>query len=248
MTSDERGVPDPTSGLGAPRQAVRAPQRFATGVPNLDRVLGGGLLRGAIVMVLGPPGSGKTILGQQIAFAAASRGEVALYFVGYSESYDKLLAHNRSLAYFAEELIGEQIQFGSLPDLLEQGPAVAAAAVVETARTRRAALVVLDGFGSMRGFMGDKHTAAQFVYSLSAKLALLGATLVVLVEGDQTERERHPEQSVCDVIVSLSRVVRAGAHRRQLEVLKVRGAAPLPGVHPFVIDAGGCTSIRDWNP
>ena len=39
-------------------------QRFDTGVPNLDRILGGGLLRGTIVMVIGPPGSGKTILGQ----------------------------------------------------------------------------------------------------------------------------------------------------------------------------------------
>src|SRR5687767_13828110 len=100
MTSDERGFPDPTSGPGAPRQAGRPPQRFATGVPNLDQVLGGGLLRGATVMVIGPPGSGKTVLGQQIAFAGARRGEVALYFTGYSESYDKLLAHNQSLTYF----------------------------------------------------------------------------------------------------------------------------------------------------
>ena len=40
-------------------------ERFDTGVPNLDLVLGGGLLRGTVVMVIGPPGSGKTILAQQ---------------------------------------------------------------------------------------------------------------------------------------------------------------------------------------
>src|SRR5205823_8666750 len=40
-------------------------------------------------------------------------------------------------------------------------------------------------------------------------------------------------------IVSLDRVVRGGGHRRQMEVLKVRGAAPLTGVHPFSIDARG---------
>jgi circadian clock protein KaiC len=216
-------------------------ERFETGVPNLDLVLGGGLLRGTIVMVIGPPGSGKTILAQQIAFRAASRGEVALYFTGYSETHEKLLAHNRSLDYFAPEAIGAELQMGSLPDLLAQGPEEAKLAVINTARTRRASLVILDGFRSIRGFLPDDQAAAEFLYSLGATLALLGATLLVLVEGDATDRIRDPEQSVCDVILSLHRVVRGGGHRRQIEVLKVRGAAPLAGLHPVTIDARGVT-------
>src|SRR5918911_1349281 len=130
-------------------------ERFETGVPNLDRVLGGGLLRGTIVMVIGPPGSGKTILAQQMAFAGARRGEVALYFTGYSETHEKLLAHNRSLTYFYDDAIGTELQMGSLPDLMEQGQVEAEQVVVETARARRASLVVLDGFRSIRGFLSD---------------------------------------------------------------------------------------------
>jgi circadian clock protein KaiC len=214
-------------------------QRFQTGVPNLDAVLGGGLLRGTIVMVIGPPGSGKTILAQQIAFTSARRGEVALYFTGYSETHDKLLAHNRSLSFFDPVVIGDQVDMGSLPDLLEQGSAEAEQVVVETTRKRKASLVVLDGFRSMRGFLPDDQAATQFLYSLGAKLSLLSTTLLVLVEGDPTDRIRDPEQSVCDVILSLSQVVRGGGHRRQIEVLKVRGAAPLAGVHPFAIDGQG---------
>jgi len=216
-------------------------ERFDTGVPNLDLVLGGGLLRGTIVMVIGPPGSGKTILGQQIAFRAAARGEAALYFTGYSETHDKLLAHNRSLDYFAPEAIGAELQMGSLPDLLAQGPEEAKTAVIDTARKERASLVVLDGFRSIRGFLRDDQAAAEFLYSLGATLALLGATLLVLVEGDAADRIRDPEQSVCDVILSLHRVVRGGGHRREIEVLKVRGAAPLAGLHPITIDGRGVT-------
>jgi circadian clock protein KaiC len=220
---------------------TRAQPRFDTGVPNLDRVLGGGLLRGTIVMVIGPPGTGKTILAQQIAFRAAARGEVALYFTGYSETHDKLLAHNRTLTYFAAEAVGAQLQMGSLPDLLNQGVAEAREAIVGTAHSLRASLVILDGFRSIRGFMADDQAAAEFLYSLGAQLALRGATLLVLVEGDATDRIRDPEQSVCDVILSLHRVVRGGGHRREIEVLKVRGAAPLAGLHPFAIDERGLT-------
>ena len=109
-------------------------ERFDTGVPNLDRVLGGGLLRGTIAMVIGPPGSGKTILAQQIAFRAASRGEVALYFTGFSETHEKLLAHNHSLDYFIPDAIGVRVQMSSLPDLLAQGVEEVKRAIIETAR------------------------------------------------------------------------------------------------------------------
>jgi len=49
-----------------------------TGVPNLDLILGGGLMRGTLAIVVGPPGSGKTTLAMQVAFAAARDGRQVL--------------------------------------------------------------------------------------------------------------------------------------------------------------------------
>lgn len=137
--------------------------RLDPGVPNLDRVLDGGLLRGTIAMVIGPPGSGKTILAQQIAFRAARRGEAALYFTGFSETHEKLLALNRLLDYFIPDAIGVQVQMSSLPDLLAQGVEEAKRAIIETACKERASLVVLDGFRSMRGFLPDEQVAAELL-------------------------------------------------------------------------------------
>ena len=108
-----------------------------------------------------------------------------------------------------------------------------------TARAQHAELVVLDGFRSIRGFMADDQAAAHFLYSLGAKLALLGATTLVVVEGDPDEATRYPELTVCDVIVSLRRERQDSRHRRLLEVLKARGSAPLAGVHPFIINNTG---------
>lgn len=214
-------------------------EKLETGVPNLDRILGGGILPRSVAMVIGAPGTGKTVLAQQLAFHVASRGAPALYLTGYSETHDKLVAHNRGLGFFAPDLIGQQLQFGSLPDLLRKGADQTKDAILATAREQAASLVVLDGFRSMRGFLADDQAAAHFLYSLGAKLALQGATTLVLVEGDPGEPTRYPELTVCDVILALRRVRHEGRQRRTLEVLKARGARPLGGDHPFVIDDTG---------
>lgn len=45
---------------------TRSVDRVDTGVPGLDTILNGGLFRGGVYIVEGAPGSGKTILGNQI--------------------------------------------------------------------------------------------------------------------------------------------------------------------------------------
>src|ERR671935_1396904 len=209
------------------------PEVLETGVPNLDRVLGGGLLGRSLVMVIGTPGTGKTLLAQQIAFHNAALGATALYLTGYSETHDKLLHHSRGLTFVQPEVIGSRMQFGSLPDLLREGPDQTVDAIVATARTERARLVVLDGFRSLRGYLADDHAAAHFLYSLGAKLAVLGATTLVVVEGEPDDSPRYPELTVCDVILALRRERTDSRHRRVLEVLKARGSPHLPGARPF---------------
>src|SRR5437879_1520868 len=89
-----------------------------TEVPQLDLILGGGLPQGALVIILGPPGSGKTTLTSQIAFAAARRGQHALFLTALSESTTKLLDHLRSYRFFAPDLLGSALQVFSLQQFL----------------------------------------------------------------------------------------------------------------------------------
>jgi circadian clock protein KaiC len=210
-----------------------------TGVPNLDRVLGGGLLRRSIVVLIGSPGIGKTVLAQQMAFHTISRGEAALYLTGYSETTDKLISHSRDLTFFDPAQVGGRFRFGSLTDLVQQGADVTEDAVVATAREQRASLVVIDGFRSLRTVLGSDQTAAAFLYSLGAKLTLLGATTLVIIEGDPDNSANYPELTVCDVILALRRDRGSSRGRRLLEVVKSRGSLALEGVHPFTISRDG---------
>ncbi|MGN4163435.1 ATPase domain-containing protein, partial [Streptomyces sp. NEAU-PBA10] len=60
------------------KQATARP----TGVPELDRVLGGGLVPGAVVLVAGEPGVGKSTLLLDVAAKAASDEHRTLYVTG----------------------------------------------------------------------------------------------------------------------------------------------------------------------
>ncbi len=224
-----------------PLDDQRVPALMETGVPNLDRILGGGIQPGSIAMLIGAPGTGKTVLAEQIAFHTVTHGANVLYLTGYSETHEKLLQHSRGFHFFAPERIGEQLQFLSLPNLLQRGKVEAEGAIVERARETRPALVVLDGFRGLRQFLANDLGAGQFLYALGAQLASLGATTLVLLEGEPEDRDRYSELTTADVILALRRERQGSRHRRMLEVLKVRGSASLEGAHVFCIDTDGVT-------
>ncbi|HEX8036674.1 MAG TPA: RAD55 family ATPase, partial [Ktedonobacterales bacterium] len=95
--------------------------REPTGVPGLDVVLGGGVPRGSLALIIGVPGSGKTTLTSQMAFRAASAGKRVLILTALSESTNKLLAHLRSFSFFDPTLIGAYIHLVSLQATVAAG-------------------------------------------------------------------------------------------------------------------------------
>lgn len=65
-----------------PQVSRDATTRIATGVAEMDRVLGGGLVPGAVVLIAGEPGVGKSTLALDVAARAARSGVTVLYVTG----------------------------------------------------------------------------------------------------------------------------------------------------------------------
>lgn len=87
----EEAEPQGSTGIVLPRREaprlltevpVAATARRQTGIGELDRVLGGGLVRGSVALIGGDPGIGKSTLALQAAFALAGQGARVLYVAG----------------------------------------------------------------------------------------------------------------------------------------------------------------------
>src|SRR5690348_15748365 len=223
----------------SPEQPNQSPPVDPTGVSHLDEVLGGGMPRGALAIVVGPPGSGKTTLACQIAFAAAEAGGSALVLTALSETSTKLIGHLHSFRFFDPLAVGNTIQFLSMEHMLAGGLSATADEMVAIVRQARARLVVLDGFRGVRESEREVQAARRFLYTVGARLGMLGTTTVITSEAQPHDSEFFTEATTADVIVGLHYGLEGVRQRRALEVAKVRGARILPGLHGFELTDQG---------
>src|SRR4051812_27376945 len=106
------GVTRRGSGRVIPLEALRAQRReaprFSTGIAELDRVTGGGIVPGSALLIGGEPGIGKSTLLLQLAAALARSGRRALYFSGEEAAAQvRLRADRLGLSEAAVELACE---------------------------------------------------------------------------------------------------------------------------------------------
>jgi len=88
--------------------------RLASGSARLDAILDGGLLLNGINLIMGRPGSGKTILAQQYLFRNATAERPALYLSTVSEPLEKILRYGQTLSFFDKSVVGTSVIYEDL--------------------------------------------------------------------------------------------------------------------------------------
>ena len=217
-----------------------APERVPTGVPGLDVILQGGLLRGASCLVLGEPGTGKTTLGNQFAYYHAGTGEVALYVTVVAEAHDRMLVHVAGFEFFDPQLVAHRVHYLSLVhQLSEDGLPGALAEIRRLVRDHQAKMLIIDGASRFEDFAGSLPAYRRFVAELLAQLAILNCTTVLLTQPDGDDGTLNSIGTLVDAIVLLEDRSIGVRDARLLRVLKLRGSASLRGRHEFAITDRG---------
>jgi circadian clock protein KaiC len=211
--------------------------RLSTGVRGLDQVLAGGFARGTTCILHGAPGSGKTVLSNQIAFHRVAVGGDVVYMTLLAESHGRMLQHLRPLAFFDESAVGERVTYLSGYQELLEGASALLGMLQREVFTRRPELIVLDGITAVQELHGVL-ALRQFIHGLQVFADGTGTTVLLLSANPKTP---SPEDAVVDVVVHLSEKPRGLRVVRELRVHKMRGSPHLTGRHIFVIDDRGAS-------
>jgi circadian clock protein KaiC len=218
--------------------AARPLARFPTGLPGLDAVLGGGLLAGDAYLVVGAPGTGKTTLGNHLAFAHAAVGGQAVVATLLTETHDRMLGHLQDFAFFDSSLTISHVRHLSLLSVLEDGGLDGLLDGLRAViREQRATLLVLDGTAAVEDLAASGFAYGRFVRGLQARAAVLGCTTVLLAS--RLGQELNVPAIQVDGIVELALETVGARDVRWLRVVKLRGGTHLTGRHPFQITGQG---------
>ena len=221
VTARPRGLRSSGAAVGAPAPvALSAPSdgpvdRLPTGLGELDRVLGGGIVPGSLLLIGGEPGVGKSTLLLQVAGGVAAAGGV-LYATGEeSAAQVRLRAGRLGLAS------------GPAADAVAVLATSEVGAIVEAARAARPALVVVDSIQTMTveeldgpaGSVGQVRESALRLMEL-AKGEGIAVVLVGHVTKDGSIAGPRTLEHLVDAVIDLGgdrggvmRLVRASKNR-----------------------------------
>ncbi|HLM74347.1 MAG TPA: ATPase domain-containing protein, partial [Polyangiaceae bacterium] len=214
------------------------PERVTTGIPRLDYILKGGFIPGGIYTVMGPPGSGKTILGNQLCFnQIRDAGGRCVYLTLLVESHAKMFRHLSSLEFFDESRIPEHLYYVSGYQVMKSGGFAGLLELVrKTLKERKATILILDGLESAEEHAPNIQAFREFIHELQGFTALMGCTSFLLT----TARNRsHVEHSLVDGVIELSDQLVGPRAVRELTVHKFRGSDYLRGRHEVEIEESG---------
>jgi circadian clock protein KaiC len=212
--------------------------RVSTGVPALDELLGEGYWPGSSILVCGPSGIGKTLMGLHFIFKGAAAGEPGILATlqenetqlrriagGFGWSLDSSGVHAMSRSpvdMYIDEWVYELI------DLIDRTGA------------RR---VVIDSLGDLLASVGEPARFREWMYSLIQRCSRAGVSLMMTLEVPELfDLHRFSENGMShlsDNVILMQYTRRDSRLLRALTVMKTRASRHQPVVREFEISDGG---------
>jgi circadian clock protein KaiC len=233
-----------TMGLSGQRQQPARPRRLSIGIPELDKMMGGGVREGDSVLVAGPSGTGKSALATQFLAAGLRQGEpgIAAIFEERPQGYTtRAGAFGLDLKATQEKGTLEILYLRPL-DLSVDEMMQAILDAVQRTNARRLVIDSLVGF-EMALAPGFREDFRESLYRMIVALTGAGVTILTTVEVEDTftmmQFSRYAISFLTDDIIRLRYVEIDGQLRKIIVVIKMRGSNHSKDIREYVITGKG---------
>ena len=230
---------------------LKAPTKAPTGIIGFDEITGGGLPRGRTTLLVGGPGSGKTLFALQFLAHGAQHCNEPGIFVAFEETPTRIVANAESFGWKLTELRRKKLYFLDAqpgPDLIQSGNfdlggmLAALEAQIEKMGARR---IVFDAVDVVCALLPDPAAKRREIYRLHQWLMAreLSGVMTLKAGGDESSASSQQffgfMQFMVDCSVVLNQNVVLGVSQRNLRVQKYRGSGFDENESPLVIGKMG---------
>jgi KaiC/GvpD/RAD55 family RecA-like ATPase len=232
-----------------------------TGVSGLDELLSGGYPQGRVVLIIGGPGSGKTILASQFLHSGISDYKENGIYVSLDESKEHYFSEMLDLGWDfkkAEEernfVFIEATKMSKMVMLRERllaeskslrGDQLQVDKLVEEIQNKRdvvnAQRIVIDSLATLFNRFPDPTERRIVVTDLIEALSEMKATTIVTTELGQLSLRRRSsvEEYTAHGVILMQTLFSRGSTSRALQVVKMRQTKINPNLVPYTIGDNG---------
>ncbi|MDR3587597.1 MAG: ATPase domain-containing protein [Desulfosporosinus sp.] len=214
--------------------------RISTGILALDKILGGGLPQGSTILLVGRPGTGKTILAHQMMFENAEKDDKVLYLTTLSEPQFKIMKFQQEFSFFDLDKVQSNVIYRDLGSVLrKQGTTQTINLIDNYLKEYQPKMVIIDTIKTFADIIPDSMEFREFVIDLSTRFTTWGCTTILLGEYSEEDIEIRSESAIADGIIYLYGTEEKRQQKRYLRVLKMRGTNHSNGEAVFKISDDG---------
>jgi len=210
---------------------------------RLNELLGGGFDRGASNLILGPAGTGKSLLALSFVQSAIARGESAAMFI-FDEELGLLFERSKGLGIDLPAMVDTGRLVIEQIDAAELTPGEFSERVRVCVETHGARSVVIDSLNGYQAAMPEEQALILHMHELLQYLNRQGATTFLTVAQHGLVGDMKSPVDVtylADTVILLRYFEALGRVRRAISVVKKRTGFHEDTIREFMIDKDGIT-------
>ncbi len=210
---------------------------------ELNSLLGGGIERGSSTLILGPAGTGKSLLALDFVVAAIERNECAAMFI-FDEELGLLFERAKGLGFNLQAMVDSGKLFIEQVDAAELTPGELSERVRCCVEEHNAKTVVIDSLNGYQAAMPGEQSLVLHMHELLQYLNRQGASTFLTVAQHGLVGDMKTPVDVtylADTVILLRYFEAWGRVRRAISVVKKRTGAHEDTIREYRIDRRGIT-------